>query len=165
MCCETKCWASLVPATLARGSARWEMPGACTQSVALKTRVGSDDEILSQKGIRVAVISKKSSAKPISCRFMFPRCNRRLNLIDAEVLSWMKPNSFLINLARGGIVDEQALLNALQRGEGPAGAGLDVHLNRRRGKNFSIGRIAECHADSAHRRNNGRYHARNWQSA
>jgi phosphoglycerate dehydrogenase-like enzyme len=47
------------------------------------------------------------------------------HLINAEVLRQMRPESFLINLARGRVVDEAALIGALQRGE-IAGAGLDV---------------------------------------
>jgi phosphoglycerate dehydrogenase-like enzyme len=47
------------------------------------------------------------------------------NLIDARVFAAMKPSGYLINLARGGIVDEDALLSALERGE-IAGAALDV---------------------------------------
>ncbi|MEE9257832.1 MAG: D-2-hydroxyacid dehydrogenase [bacterium] len=46
-------------------------------------------------------------------------------IVGAEVLSAMKPTGFLINLARGGVVDEEALIDALRSG-GIAGAGLDV---------------------------------------
>jgi D-2-hydroxyacid dehydrogenase (NADP+) len=46
-------------------------------------------------------------------------------LIGARVFSAMKPSSYLINLARGGIVDEDALMQALERGQ-IAGAALDV---------------------------------------
>jgi len=47
------------------------------------------------------------------------------NIVDAAVLSAMKPGSYFINLARGGVVDEDALLEALQRGQ-IGGAALDV---------------------------------------
>lgn len=48
------------------------------------------------------------------------------NLVDAEALALMKPSAYLINVARGGCVDEPALLEALRQ-EQIAGAALD-HL-------------------------------------
>jgi phosphoglycerate dehydrogenase-like enzyme len=47
------------------------------------------------------------------------------NSIDARVLAAMKPTGYLVNLARGGIVDEPALIDALAKGR-IAGAALDV---------------------------------------
>lgn len=49
--------------------------------------------------------------------------NRRM--IGAPQLALMKPTAYLINIARGGLVDQQALVNALAS-RGIAGAGLDV---------------------------------------
>lgn len=47
------------------------------------------------------------------------------NLIDASILAAMKPSAHLINMARGRVVDELALIAALQTGE-IAGAGIDT---------------------------------------
>lgn len=47
------------------------------------------------------------------------------NMIDAAALAAMKPGGVFINIARGDVVDEPALISALQEGR-IAGAGLDV---------------------------------------
>lgn len=47
------------------------------------------------------------------------------NTVSAEVIEAMKPTSYLINIARGGVVDEGALISALESGK-IAGAALDV---------------------------------------
>lgn len=47
-------------------------------------------------------------------------------LIGRKALALMKSTAFITNLARGGVVDEQAVLEALQDGR-LAGAGMDVH--------------------------------------
>jgi glycerate dehydrogenase len=47
------------------------------------------------------------------------------NMIGAKELKMMKPTAILINTARGGLVDEQALAEALQNGT-IGGAGFDV---------------------------------------
>ena len=46
-------------------------------------------------------------------------------IINAEKLALMKPTAIFLNLARGGLVDEEALIKALQDGK-LGGAGLDV---------------------------------------
>lgn len=46
-------------------------------------------------------------------------------LVGEKELSWMKPTSYLINTARGGVVDTPALVDAL-RNHRIAGAGIDV---------------------------------------
>ena len=57
-----------------------------------------------------------------------PLSEETRHLIGATELSRMKPTAYLINTARGPVVDEKALLAALQQGV-IAGAGLDVYEN------------------------------------
>ncbi|MGC6371846.1 D-2-hydroxyacid dehydrogenase family protein [Pseudomonas sp. K2I15] len=52
--------------------------------------------------------------------------DRSRGLVDAEALGWMKPTAQLVNTARGPIVDEAALVDALANGR-LAGAALDVY--------------------------------------
>ena len=47
------------------------------------------------------------------------------NIIGEKVFAAMKPTAYLVNMARGGVVDEEALIKALDAGE-IAGAALDV---------------------------------------
>jgi len=54
-----------------------------------------------------------------------PLTDSTAKLINATRLSWMKPQAILINTARGGLIDEPALANALATGK-LAGAALDV---------------------------------------
>jgi D-3-phosphoglycerate dehydrogenase len=54
-----------------------------------------------------------------------PLTKETANLIGSRELSLMKPEAFMINSSRGGIVDEEALYDYLSAGK-IAGAGLDV---------------------------------------
>ncbi len=55
-----------------------------------------------------------------------PRNEQTLNMIDAEQIKMMKPTVRLVNCARGGIINEEALYNALAE-KRIAGAALDVY--------------------------------------
>lgn len=57
-----------------------------------------------------------------------PLTDETRHMISTEQFEKMKPTAYLVNTARGGIVDEHALVTALKSGK-IAGAGLDVHEN------------------------------------
>jgi glyoxylate reductase len=57
-----------------------------------------------------------------------PLMDSTRHLIDADALARMKDTAYLVNSARGPIVDEAALVDALRSGQ-IAGAGLDVYEN------------------------------------
>ncbi|MBZ6009535.1 phosphoglycerate dehydrogenase [Leuconostoc gelidum] len=54
-----------------------------------------------------------------------PATSETNNMIDMTIFKKMKSNAVLVNIGRGTVIDEQALINALKSGE-IAGAGLDV---------------------------------------
>lgn len=56
---------------------------------------------------------------------LVPMSAQTRHIVDESVFAAMKPSAFLVNVARGGVVDEAALIQALERGT-IAGAVLDV---------------------------------------
>lgn len=56
-----------------------------------------------------------------------PHTRQTERMIDTTALHKMRPNAYLINTCRGGVVDEAALANFLSEGK-IAGAGLDVFI-------------------------------------
>ncbi|MBE6706327.1 MAG: D-2-hydroxyacid dehydrogenase [Ruminococcaceae bacterium] len=64
---------------------------------------------------------KKSDFLTFHC----PLNEKTAKIVNERTLSLMKPTAFLINTARGGVIDEQALADALKNGV-IAGAALDV---------------------------------------
>ena len=57
-----------------------------------------------------------------------PHTDATHHLINAARIARMRPDAYLVNTARGEIIDENALIEALQAGR-IAGAGLDVYVN------------------------------------
>jgi phosphoglycerate dehydrogenase-like enzyme len=62
------------------------------------------------------------------------------HMVDDRALKAMRPGSLLVNVARGGVVDEEALYRHLTEGDTLAGAALDVHEHEGEG---TISRFAE----------------------
>ena len=52
------------------------------------------------------------------------------NLLNAEAFAKMKDGVYVVNCARGGVIDEDALYDALKSGK-VAGAALDVYLDEK----------------------------------
>ncbi|KAJ5328332.1 hypothetical protein N7452_008722 [Penicillium brevicompactum] len=75
----------------------------------------------------------KMSTVVILC---LPRSAETINMISTDEFQTMSPHGLLINVARGGIVDEQALLDALKSGA-IAGAATDVYTKEPAGRGDS----------------------------
>jgi D-3-phosphoglycerate dehydrogenase / 2-oxoglutarate reductase len=90
------------------------------------------ERALRERGIEpVAFDTAVSEADFLSVHV--PLTDQTVGLIDGPVLDKMKSGAFLINLSRGGVVDEHALHRALTREGGLGGAALDVHAVERDG--------------------------------
>jgi D-3-phosphoglycerate dehydrogenase len=83
-------------------------------------------EALAKKGIRLTDFDEViSTADYVSVHVPYKEATHYL--FNADVFSSMKPGSFLLNLGRGGVVDEHALYDVLTAGDTLSGAALDVH--------------------------------------
>ena len=93
---------------------------ALDMSILVYTRTPREDE----KGIRYVSLEellKNSDYISMHC----PLTESTKHMINRETLSIMKPSAFVINTSRGALIDEAALIEALENGT-IAGAGLDV---------------------------------------
>lgn len=80
---------------------------------------------LAAAGIRLTDCEEVISASEVVSLHV-PLTARTRSMIDADALATMRRGTYLINLARGGVLDEHALRAALDSGH-LAGAALDVH--------------------------------------
>ena len=86
-----------------------------------------EDEIIGQLGYEVRYVSKEELLQTADfVSLNLPYTPEVKHLIGEKELKMMKPTAYLINTARGAHVDEQALVEALQKGE-IAGAAMDVY--------------------------------------
>ncbi|MBQ7796859.1 MAG: D-2-hydroxyacid dehydrogenase [Lachnospiraceae bacterium] len=102
------------------GRAVIKVAKALDMDILVYTRTPREDA----DGIRyvdLETLLKNSDYVSLHC----PLTPQTRHIINKETLSMMKPSAFLINTSRGALVDEPALIEALQNGV-IAGAGLDV---------------------------------------
>lgn len=84
----------------------------------------ADPAVVAELGIQLVELDelfRTADIISVNC----PLNEQTHHLVNAERLALMKPDAYLINTARGPVVDEQALTAVLQAGK-IAGAGLDV---------------------------------------
>ena len=79
------------------------------------------DELQATQCADIEEVLKNADFVSIHC----PGGKETYHLLDSEKLAMMKPGAYLINSARGDVVDNQALIDALKNRK-IAGAGLDV---------------------------------------
>ena len=84
-------------------------------------------EMAAAQGIRSLPLAEVIS----QCDFLtlhIPKTDETKHMINSETLATMRPDARIINCARGGLIDEAALLSAIEAGQ-LAGAALDVFEN------------------------------------
>ena len=92
-----------------------------------------NEAFLSSKGIQLTTFEEVVS-KADYLTIHVPLDENTRNLIDKRVLKLMKTGSYLLSLARGGVVNERDLLDILEEGDRLRGVALDVHENEGEGK-------------------------------
>ena len=83
-----------------------------------------DEKFANDHGVQIASLDEVLAKSDI-LTFHVPATDDNYHLLNAETIAKMKPGAFVINTARGALVDTEALIRALKSGH-LAGAGLDV---------------------------------------
>ena len=113
-----KRWGVIGMGNIGREVARLAEAFGCEVSYYSTSGVARDE---AYNSVSLSELLRESDVVSIHC----PLNDRTRSLIGAEQLSLMKPSAILINVARGGIVDEAALAEALDCGK-LRGAAFDV---------------------------------------
>jgi len=112
--------------------------GAIGQSLARRAKAFGMDIIYSDARQAPAEVEQELGARRVELDELLrtadvvsihaPLMDETRHLINADTLGLMKESAYLVNSARGPIIDEAALVDALKAGK-IAGAGLDVYEN------------------------------------
>ncbi|NBR88945.1 MAG: phosphoglycerate dehydrogenase [Rhodobacteraceae bacterium] len=101
----------------------------CDRAVGLKMKVVAYDPFLSEERARELKVEKveleELLARADFITLHVPMTEQTKNILSREALAKTKPGVRIINCARGGLVDEEALADALKSGH-VAGAAFDV---------------------------------------
>ena len=101
----------------------------CNRAVGLHMKVLAYDPFLSEERAEKMGVTKVTLdellAKSDFITLHVPKTEKTANILSREAIAKMKPGVRVINCARGGLVDEAALAEAIQSGH-VAGAGFDV---------------------------------------
>jgi phosphoglycerate dehydrogenase-like enzyme len=97
---------------------------------ALGCRILGYDPMVSTADLEGSGVEKVEDLKELAAAADFvvlhvPLVEATRHLVDAEFLAAMKPSAYVLNVARGGVIDEDALVAALREGR-IAGGALDV---------------------------------------
>ena len=111
-----------IGSTAARMGVSWGMRvSGCVENPSAEREAG-----FAEDGIRLASFQEVLCSADYLCIFVPLKSSTR-HLVGAKELACMKKGAFLVNMARGEVLEEAALAKALSEGGGLAGAALDVH--------------------------------------
>lgn len=97
------------------------------KAIALGMKVIAYDPFVEKVELGVKLVSKDEVLAQADFLSLHMPALKEGPAVGAAELAKMKPSAYLINCARGGVVDEEALLKALDEGR-LAGAGIDVFI-------------------------------------
>lgn len=114
-----------------------------SRAIGLKMKVIAYDPFLSTERAETLGITKVEELDDLLGRADFitlhlPKTDKTTNILSAERIAKIKPGARLINCARGGLVDENAVAEALKSGQ-LAGAAFDVYAEEPAKENVLFG--------------------------
>ncbi|MGE4611530.1 MAG: phosphoglycerate dehydrogenase [Paracoccaceae bacterium] len=114
-----------------------------SRAIGLKMKVIAYDPFLSHERAKTLGVTKVEEIEDLLGRADFitlhlPKTDKTTNLLSADRIAQIKKGAYLINCARGGLVDENAVAEALKSGQ-LAGAAFDVYADEPATENVLFG--------------------------